>query len=353
MSDRLRCAVLGATGLVGQRFCQLLSGHPMFEEPDLYGSERSENERLRDRLKLADRPVSGGDLLEKEIKRLDTDVVIREHYDAVFSALPTEVAGQVESRLRNGGVTVFTNASPHRMDPDVPLVVPEVNPEHLRLASNRGGSIIANGNCSTIGLVLTLAPSRPLRDREGERGDNAGPLRRRLPWCAILDALSNIVPYIKNEEEKLRAEPRKMLGRLKSGAIEPWDVEVSPFCTRVPVRRGHFEVVEVTFRRNRISRRSYRQWKASGGLPQEKRLPTAPERPIIVRNEPDRPQPVLDVDAGSPDRARGMAVTVGRLSYGGRRLRYSLLVHNTIRGGLQARLCYLPRPISRVVSDGT
>ncbi|WP_188680197.1 aspartate-semialdehyde dehydrogenase [Thermogymnomonas acidicola] len=334
MSDRLRCAVLGATGLVGQRFCQLLSGHPMFEEPDLYGSERSENERLRDRLKLADRPVSG-DLLEKEIKRLDTDVVIREHYDAVFSALPTEVAGQVESRLRNGGVTVFTNASPHRMDPDVPLVVPEVNPEHLRLASNRG-SIIANGNCSTIGLVLTLAPLVRFGIERVSVVTMQALSGAGYPGVPSLDALSNIVPYIKNEEEKLRAEPRKMLGRLKSGAIEPWDVEVSPFCTRVPVREGHFEVVEVTFREEQDLPEIVSSMEGFRGLPQEKRLPTAPERPIIVRNEPDRPQPVLDVDAGSPDRARGMAVTVGRLSYGGRRLRYSLLVHNTIRGAAGA-----------------
>jgi aspartate-semialdehyde dehydrogenase len=228
------------------------------------------------------------------------------------------------------------------MDPLTPILIPEVNADHIRMIERQrtwkksGGFIITNANCTTTGLVVAL---RPLQDRFGlssvvmssyQALSGAG-----YPGVASMDIAGNVIPYISKEDEKVEAETRKILGPLSGGRMRPAPFEVIASCSRVFVRYGHLETAVVGLKKpfDEASAKealSGFRWEYSG------RLPTAPRRPVIVREETDRPQPRLDVDAGEPERARGMAVTVGRLRKHGRRLRFYLLSHNTVRGAAGA-----------------
>ncbi len=331
MSSGVRAAILGASGVVGQRFCELLSDHPFFGPPDLYASERSAGRRLRDAVTIPDARISG-ELLETGMSAVDVSAVKKERYDIIFSALPSKAAGDVETELAASGCMVFTNASPNRMRPDVPLVVPEVNHDHLSMVIGGGGCIVANGNCSAIGLAMGLAPLRGF----GIRGVEVTTLQALsgagYPGVPSLDALSNVIPYIDAEEEKLREEIPKMFGVLDGRTIKSARMEVNATCTRVPVREGHTECATVTLDRKTDEEEVAAAFTGFRSLPQERSLPTAPEAPVIFRRELDRPQPLLDVNAGSPPRARGMAATVGRLRVTGSTVRFVILTHNTIRG---------------------
>jgi len=324
-------AILGATGAVGQRFVQLLDGHPLFTVRELAASGRSAGHRYADAchwLLPTPIPERVGDIV---VKSLDAPL----GSPLVFSALPAEVAGEVEDRLADAGHAVSTNARNHRMDPDVPLLVPEVNWAHVeaveaqRARRRSRGYIVANPNCSTIALTLALAPLHDLFGLERvmvttlQAISGAG-----YPGVPSLDIIDNVMPHIGGEEEKLESEPRKILGGWRDGHFMDAPVTVSASCNRVATSDGHLECVsvglasEVTLDAVAGALRDYR----SPLL--ELELPSAPNPVIIVRDELDRPQPRLDRDAG-----RGMAVTVGRLrpcpilDY-----KFVVLGHNTVRG---------------------
>lgn len=337
MADsRIPVAVLGATGSVGQRFVQLLENHPWFGVAEVVASERSTGKRYREatdwRLS-AHMPDSAADLTLKDYgDQIDSPVA--------FSALPSDVAGEIEQRLAKAGHAVLSNSSTHRMDPDVPLIIAEVNPGHARAVerqkANRGwsGYIVTNGNCSAIHLTLTL---KPLQDAFGldavvlttlQAVSGAG-----YPGVPSLDMIDNVVPFISTEEEKLAEEARKFLGDY-DGRFVPGDFLVSATCTRVPVRDGHTEAASVRLRRQATPEEVIEVFRAFRGRPQELNLPSAPAQPIVVRCENNRPQPVLDRDV-----ERGMASVVGRVRpcpiMG---LKYVLLGHNTIRGAAGASI---------------
>ena len=324
-------AVLGATGAVGQRFIQLLEGHPFFTVREVTASGRSAGQRYAEAVRWhlpTPLPERVGNLV---VKLLDAPL----HSRLVFSALPGEVAGEIEDQLADAGHAVSTNARNHRMDPDVPLLVPEVNHAHTeaveaqRARRGSGGYIVANPNCSTIGMVLAL---KPLHDAFGlervivttmQALSGAG-----YPGVPSMDILDNVLPYIGGEEDKLETEPRKILGAWRDGAFVEAPVALSANCNRVATTDGHLECVsvelglEVSLEEVRAALREYRSPLLEMGLP------SAPDPVLIVRDEPDRPQPRLDRDAG-----RGMAVSVGRLRpcpilhY-----KFVALSHNTIRG---------------------
>ena len=330
MKQKIPVAILGATGLVGQRLVQMLDGHPWFDVRVLAASDNSAGKRYADAAKWhlgSDMPAFARDMIVQPCEpKQDTPLV--------FSALPSDVAGEIETNFRNAGAIVSSNASPHRMDADVPLVISEVNPDHLELVRAQqtkyhGGAIICNGNCSTIHLTLAL---KPLADAFGlsrlivttmQALSGAG-----YPGVPSLDILDNVIPYIGGEEPKLEKEPRKILGKLEGGRVTDADFKISASCNRVATSDGHLETVSVELN-NKASlddvRRALVQFR---GEPQELRLPTAPDHPIIVRDEQDRPQPRLDRDV-----EKGMATVVGRLrvcsvlDY-----KLTLLGHNTIRG---------------------
>jgi aspartate-semialdehyde dehydrogenase len=341
---KLRVAVLGATGTVGQRFIQLLEGHPWFEVAAVTGSERTAGRSYGEATRWVldtPMPASVRDLtILGEDAALDTPLV--------FSALPSKTAGALEERLAAAGHVVCTNASDHRMDADVPLLIPEVNPEHLdliavqRQARGWSGAIVANANCTATGPTMVL---RPLLDAFGvtkvmlmsmQALSGAG-----YPGVPSYDAIDNVVPYIGGEEPKVEMEPQKMLGTLRGAAVEPAPFVLSAHCNRVPVLEGHLECLSLSFARRPSQDDLTEVLRGFRALPQELGLPSAPAQPLVVRDEPDRPQTRRDRDTG-----RGMSTVIGRirpcpiLDF-----KLVCLSHNTIRGAaggslLNAELMY-------------
>lgn len=337
MTEKRNVAILGATGTVGQRFVSLLAEHPWFRLSALTGSERSVGKRYGDVVEWH----LGGDLPDSARNIVVRATTAGIDAEIIFSALPASEADRVEEDFARAGHHVFSNARSHRMDPDVPLLVPEVNAAHAAVLplqrKKRGwsGSLVTNPNCSTIHLVLALAPLH--RAFEVDRLvvttmqalSGAG-----YPGVASLDAVDNVVPYIEGEEEKMAAESRKILGDFSGGAFRDASFTLSAHCNRVSVRDGHTETVSLSFVRTPTRAEIVEALASFRGPPQERCLPTAPKRPVIVRDEANRPQPVLDRDA-----ERGMASIVGRLRedpvLG---WKFVVLGHNTIRGAAGASL---------------
>jgi len=339
----VRAAILGATGVVGQRFVQLLDGHPWIKVEVLAGRS-SAGKRYSEAVKWVLESPMPGWAAGMEVEPVDPEA-IAERVDVAFSALPRSVAAPIEEELARRGVVVASNAGSMRLDPDVPLLNGEVNWEHVRLVDvqrgRRGyeGAILKNPNCTTAILTLFL---KPLMDEYGVKRVVVTTLQaitgaglRGLPAAMIVD---NVIPYIEGEEAKVKAESRKILGSLSGGAVEPAEIEVEATTTRVPVIDGHTEVVYVELGRRPGSLEEVEEVLSSWrSMPQEARLPTAPERPLVVRREPDRPQPRLDRYEG-----RGMSVVVGRLdwapSLGENWIRAVILGHNTVRGAAGAAI---------------
>ena len=329
--------VLGATGTIGQRFVSLLQDHPIFEIVALCSSERKVGGHLGEFWRLEDVPLDP-DVAGMEIESLDVKRLVRAGIVAAFSALPSDVAVELEVDAARAGVKVFSNASAHRMEADVPLLVPEVNPDHVALVERQrsfagGGFLVANPNCSITGLVLAL---RPLADIF-EIGSVHVATYQALsgagyPGVSSLDITANVMPFIEGEEEKMRREAKKILGAWSDGIV-PSAIDVWANCARVPVRDGHLEAVSIPLAQDVSSQDVARILSSFRGEPQRRKLPTAPEWPVIVRTEEDRPQPLRDLRAGEPARARGMAATVGRIRVADRVLRFFVLSHNTLRGG--------------------
>lgn len=332
---RVKVGVLGATGLIGQRLVQLLYDHPWFELSVLSASERSVNKRYGDAVRWRlpfDIPTSASDMRIAPVgTSLDCAVL--------FSALPADVARDVEPEMAQAGYLVSSNASAYRRETDVPLVIPEVNPEHLDLLhvqrARRGwrGAIVTNPNCSAITLVLAL---KPLVNAFGVKRVLLSTMQALsgagYPGHPALDLLDNVIPYIGGEEEKLEWEPLKILGHLRGDNIIPATITISASCHRVPVWDGHTEAVSVELAAPATEDEIVHALRGFRGLPQELELPTAPRRPLVVRDEPDRPQPRLDRET-----ERGMAVVIGRvrpcplLGW-----KFVALAHNTLRGAAGA-----------------
>jgi len=338
MSKKFRVGILGATGMVGQRFVELLEGHPQFEVTALAASDRSQGKSYREACAWRlprEMPARTGSLVVSAPRPpLDCDLI--------FSSLPGEMARETEDAFARAGYPVISNSSAFRMDEDVPLIIPEINHEHLALIETqrraRGyerGYIVTNPNCSTIMIALALAP---LHARFGVRSCVATTMQALsgagYPGVASLDVVDNLLPYIGGEEEKIESETLKILGRLADARVTPADMRVSAQCHRVNVSEGHFGALRVQLARAAGLEEFTDALASFDALPQELRLRSAPARPIIVRDEPDRPQPRLDRDAG-----RGMSVTVGRirpdavLDY-----RFVALSHNTVRGAAGAAI---------------
>jgi aspartate-semialdehyde dehydrogenase len=333
MTSRLRVAILGATGTVGQRFVQLLEGHPRFIVSALAASDRSVGKPYAEAClwRLPGEMPEGvrGLAVQPPDPPLDCDLVL--------SSLPGEVAREIEGCWAAAGFPVISNSSAYRMAAEVPLVIPEVNPDHLRLLDGRKGKgfIVTNPNCSAIGIGLALAPLQ--RDfgiaacvvTTLQAISGAG-----YPGVSAMDITDNVVPFIAGEEEKIERETQKILGTVRGGSIDPAPFPVSAQCHRVNVQDGHLAAVRVKLARPATLDALRTALATFTGIPQTLRLHSAPERPIVVREEPDRPQPRLDRGAGA-----GMSVTVGRV-FPDRVLDYRFVVlsHNTIRGAAGAAL---------------
>lgn len=326
---KIRAGVLGATGAVGQRFIEQLWDHPWFELTSLAASERSAGKKYCDAARWRLEHELPAEVAEMEVVAVDPKEV---EADVVFSALPADEAKRVEADFAKAGFVVASNASAYRFEQDVPLMIPECNPDHLGLIDvqqkKRGwdGYIVTNPNCTTIMFALTLKALMPMDIQKviiASMQAVSGAGYEGVPSMAIL---GNIIPFIPGEEEKVEMEAQKILGTFDGDKIIDAPFGVSASCHRVPVMDGHTEAL----------------WVEMGAkpTPEEVRetflnfdpglsdLPTEPKRPLIVRDEPDRPQPRLDRNAG-----KGMAVSVGRIREG---IRYIVMGHNTVRGAAGA-----------------
>ncbi len=329
--SKIPVAVLGATGTVGQKFVLLLAEHPYFEVRELVASERSAARPYREACSWKQDAFIPPSLADLVVKSTDEPLESR----ILFSGLDSSVAGPVEEAYAKAGHVVISNSKNHRMDPDVPLVIPEINHDHLELTKvqKHKGAIITNSNCSTMFLAMALAPILSNFGIEAVHVTTMQAITGAgYPGVASMDILGNVIPYIGDEEEKMETEPLKILGTLARDRILPADFKISAQCNRVPVFDGHTETVSVKLKKKASPKEVAAVLAAFRGLPQELGLPTAPKRPILVFDEVDRPQPARDVN-----KEGGMAACVGRIRpcpiFD---IKMVVMGHNTIRGAAGA-----------------
>ncbi len=334
-SEKIPVGILGATGVVGQRFIEALENHPWFEVAWLAASERSAGQLYGDAARWRLKHPLPRHIAGMKLSPAVPDGAPR----VIFAALDAGIASELEPQFAASGRAVISNSSAFRMQADVPLVIPEVNPEHIKVLETQrwrresGGFIVTNSNCSAMGLVVALAPLEKKFGLEKvmvttmQAISGAG-----YPGVPSLDILGNVIPYIAKEEEKMEEETRKLLGRSDGRAIHLADFAVSAHCNRVAVEEGHTESVSVKLRKSATADEIIALWTGFRGLAQELRLPHAPEHPLVYDSARDRPQPRLDVDRGA-----GMTVSVGRLrSCPVLDWKFTVLSHNTIRGAAGA-----------------
>ena len=334
MQTRIEVGILGATGMVGQHFIRFLQGNPWFDLKWLGASDRSAGKKYRDAMTWHSSgtvPESVTDLTVEECKPGNAPRLL-------FSAMDAGVATDIERAFAEAGHIVVSNSRNHRMERDVPLLVPEINPDHLRLIPGqqraRGwkGQIVTNPNCSTIGLVMALGPLKQFGITKVIVSTMQAVSGAGYPGVASMDIIGNVVPFIGSEEEKMEQETQKILGDFKGDHIEPLAAKVSAHCNRVAVVDGHTETVSLEFSSKPSEGDLRHALDTFRGLPQQRDLPSAPPRPVIYMEEANRPQPRKDAE-----RERGMAAFVGRLrpcpvlDY-----KFVVLSHNTIRGAAGA-----------------
>ncbi len=327
MNNKISVALLGATGSVGQKFIQLLDNHPWFELNELAASEKSAGKKYSEAANWFLTSPIPAEVKDKVIKECRSNLESK----IVFSALDSSVAGEIESEFAEKGYYLISNARNHRYDSDVPLVIPEVNHEHLKMITKQKnkGFIVTNPNCSTIGMVLAL---KPIHDKYRIKEINVSTLQAvsgaGYPGLSSIDMIDNVMPYISGEEEKMIKEPLKILGNIENDLFINEDIKISAQCNRVPVIDGHLECVQVKLENKPSKTELIDTLKNFKSLPQELNLPFAPRNPIVYFEEDKYPQPKLHRDI-----ERGMTVSVGRVrecnlfDY-----KFVILSHNTVRG---------------------
>ncbi len=327
LKSKIPVAILGATGSVGQKFIELLSNHPWFEVKELAASERSAGKKYKDAVNWilsSPLPDKIGNLIVKDcIPNLKSKIA--------FSGLDANVAGEIETEFAKAGYYVISNSRNHRFDTDVPLLIPEINPDHLELIKKQKykGAIVTNPNCSTIGLAITL---KPLQDKFGLEAVNVVTMQALsgagYPGVSSLDIVDNVIPFIGGEEKKMETEPLKILGSLKNGKVKNLDLKISAQCNRVAVIDGHMEAVQIKLKKKATPEEIINVWKSFKAIPQKLKLPLAPANPIYYFEQDKYPQPKLHRNID-----KAMAVSIGRLrecslfDY-----KFVILSHNTVRG---------------------
>lgn len=324
---RIPVAILGATGSVGQKFIELLSNHPQFEITALAASERSQGKTYKEAVNWFMASPLPPEIAKMSVQPCEPNLPCK----MLFSGLDSSVAGEIEMEFAEAGYIVLSNSRNHRMDPDVPLLVPEVNSDHLNIIETQKtpGRIITNPNCSTIGLVIAL---KPLHDNFGLEAVHVVTMQALsgagYPGVPSLDILDNVIPFISGEEEKMQTEPLKILGAFDGQKIQNLEFPISASCNRVAVLDGHTESVSVKLKKPATPEEIIEVWKNFSAEPQKRSLPSAPKQPIYYFSESNYPQPRLHRHL-----EKGMAVAIGRLrpcslfDY-----KFTLLSHNTVRG---------------------
>jgi len=334
MQTRIEVGILGATGMVGQHFINFLQGHPWFDLKWLGASDRSAGKKYKDAMNwnlAGSTPASVAGLTVEECKPGNAPKLL-------FSAMDASIATEIERAFAQAGHVVVSNSRNHRMERDVPLLVPEINPDHLKLVPGqqqaRGwkGKIVTNPNCSTIVLTMGLAPLKQFGITKIVATTMQAISGAGYPGVPSMDIMGNVIPFIGNEEEKMEQETQKIMGEFQSDHIEPLPARMSAHCNRVAVVDGHTVTVSVEFSAKPTLADVRAAFDAFTAVPQQLKLPSAPPRPVIYMEEANRPQPRKDAE-----RERGMAAFVGRLracpvlDY-----KFVAMGHNTIRGAAGA-----------------
>jgi len=329
--ERVPIAILGATGTVGQKFITLLHDHPYFRIHELVASPRNAGKTYCEACMWKQNMSIPEDIADITLKTTDTPLTST----ILFSGLDSSVAGEVEERYAEEGHIIISNSTNHRMDPRVPLVIPEINPDHFALLAEQEwpGAIITNSNCSTMFLTMALAP---IEETFGLTAVQVTTMQAisgaGYPGVPSYDIIGNVIPYIGGEEEKMEEESQKILGTLTGNRIQEASFAVSAQCNRVPVVDGHTETLSIGLREKASPDEIRRVMKAFRGLPQKLKLPSAPSNPLILIDEADRPQPARDVWLEN-----GMSTVVGRIrECPVLDIRMVILGHNTIRGAAGA-----------------
>jgi len=332
--NRIEVGILGATGMVGQHFIKFLDGHPQFDLKWLGASERSAGKVYTDAAKWH----LGGSVPEAIAKLRVSDAKPGDAPKLLFSAMDASVATEIEQAFAEAGHVVVSNSRNHRMFADVPLLVPEINPEHLKLIpvhrKLRGwkGMIVTNPNCSTIVLTMGLAPLKQFGIKRVIATTLQAISGAGYPGVPSMDIIGNVVPYIGNEEEKMQEETQKIMGDFGGDRVEPLAAQVSAHCNRVPVVDGHTVTVSVEFASQVAGADILHAFQNFRGVPQDRNLHSAPKKPVQYLTEPDRPQPRKDAE-----RDRGMATFIGRLrACPAFDWKFVALGHNTVRGAAGA-----------------
>lgn len=325
---KINVAILGATGSVGQKFIELLLNHPWFNIAELAASDRSAGKKYFEATNWIMQSPLDNNIANLVVKNCEPNLKSK----IVFSALDASVAGEIEEEFAKNGYVVISNARNHRFDSNVPLLIPEVNHEHIDLIHSQNfgnGFIVTNPNCSTIGLVMAL---KPLTEKFGIEAVNVVTMQAvsggGYPGIPSMDIIDNVIPFIGGEEEKMEKEPKKILGKFINNKIEFSDFKISASCNRVAVIDGHTEVVQVKLKNKPAKEEIISAWESFSSEPQKLNLPFAPKKPIIYFESEKYPQPKLHRNL-----EKGMAVAVGRLrecnlfDY-----KFVVLSHNTIRG---------------------
>ncbi len=349
MQKKIQVGILGATGMVGQHFVKFLQNHPWFDLCWLGASDRSAGKKYRDAAQWhlgGETPDYVADLVVEECKPGNAPRL-------VFSAMDAGVATEIEQSFARAGHFVVSNSRNHRMDPDVPLLVPEINPDHLKLApiqrSRRGwsGLIVTNPNCSTVVLTMGLAPLKPFGITRVVVTTLQAVSGAGYPGVPSMDIVGNVIPFISGEEEKMQQETQKILGDFDGASVRELAARVSAHCNRVPVVDGHTVAVSVELSAKPSLDDLLNAFRNFTGVPQQRGLPSAPPRPVIYMTQPNRPQPRKDVE-----RERGQAVFVGRLrpcpvfDY-----KFVALGHNTVRGAAGAAVLNAELMVSEGLID--
>lgn len=331
--NKISVAILGATGTVGQKFITLLEGHPYFEVKEVVASPRSAGKLYQDACSWKQDNFIPSDVASLTVKSTDEKL----ESPLLFSGMDASVAGEIEEKYADAGHFIISNAKNHRMDPNVPIIIPEVNADHFELLKTQPwkGGIVTNSNCSTMFLAMVIAPLHKkyeidyLHVTTMQAISGAG-----YPGVASMDIIGNVVPYIGGEEEKMEMEPQKILGSINGDVVKSADFKVSAQCNRVAVFDGHTESVSIKFK-NAVTVEGVKEvLRNFKGIPQEKNLPFAPAQPIIVFEEADRPQPARDVW-----KEKGMSACVGRVRECTiNDIRMTIMGHNTIRGAAGAAI---------------
>jgi aspartate-semialdehyde dehydrogenase len=341
--NRIPVGILGATGMVGQHFVRFLQNHPWFEIAWLGASDRSAGKPYREATSWR---LDGA--MPTSVQHIPVEECKRGHApNLLFSAMDASVATEIEREFAQAGHVIVSNSRNHRMESDVPLLIPEINPDHLKIIPfqqrKRGwkGQIATNPNCSTMVLAMALAPLKQFGITRVIATTMQAISGAGYPGVASMDINANVIPFVGGEEEKMQQETQKILGEFAGESLRPLNAKVSAHCNRVPVVDGHTVAVSVEFTNKPLKDDILRAFVNFRGIPQERKLPSAPPQPIIYMEEADRPQPRRDAE-----RERGMATFVGRLrecpvlDY-----KFVALGHNTIRGAagaavLNAELMY-------------